>query len=206
MKMKNRIFHVWAVLTLSVLLAVHFGCARSSPARFYVLSSAATAGPEIKPSADGECLSLGIGPVKIPAYLDQPQIVTRISPNEIKKADFDRWAENFNDNFTRVLVKDLSSLLCTKTIVLFPWRGGVPLDYRIEMELLRLDGSLGGNASLEAWWMIFSGDGKKMVFSKKSAFTEAVSGKDYNSLISAQSRAVDLLSREIAEAIKTQPK
>jgi uncharacterized lipoprotein YmbA len=74
------------------------------------------------------------------------------------------------------------------------------------MEVLRLDGSLGGNVSLEAWWIIFSGDGKKMVFSKKSTFTEPVAGKDYNSLVSAESRTVGLLSSEIAEAIKKLPK
>ena len=206
MKMKNRLFHVLAVLTLGAFLAVHFGCASSPHSRFYTLSSSATTGPQIKPSAEDGCLSLGIGPIKIPDYLDQPQIVTRITPHEIRMAEFDRWAERFKDNFTRVLVKSLSNLLCTKTIVLFPWRGGIPIDYRIEMEVLRLDGSLGGDVSLEAWWMVFSRDGKKMVFSKKSTFTEVVTGKDYNSLVSAQSRTVDLLSSEIAEAIKTLPR
>jgi uncharacterized lipoprotein YmbA len=73
------------------------------------------------------------------------------------------------------------------------------------MEVLRLDGSLGGNVSLEAWWMVFSGDGKRMLFSKKSSFNEAVGGKDYKSLASAQSRTVGRLSAEIAEAIKTLP-
>ena len=45
-----------------------------------------------------------------------------------------------------------------------------------------------------------------MVLSKKSIFTEAVTGKDYNSLVSAQSRALGHLSREIAEAIKALPR
>jgi uncharacterized lipoprotein YmbA len=74
------------------------------------------------------------------------------------------------------------------------------------MDVFRLDGSLGGNVSLEAWWMVFSGDGKRMLVSKKSTFTEAVGGQDYKSLVSAQSRALGTLSREIAEVIKTLPK
>jgi len=74
------------------------------------------------------------------------------------------------------------------------------------MEVLRLDGSLGGDVTLEAWWMVLSGDGKKMRLNKKSTFTEAAAGKDYNSLVSAESRAVGLLSSEIAEAIKTLPR
>ena len=206
MKMKNGLIRILAILMLGALWVVHSGCASSPPTRFYALSPSATTVPEMKPSADDGCLSFGIGPIKIPDYLDQPKIVTREGSNELTLAEFDRWAERLKDNLTRVLAKNLSTLLCTKTIVLFPWRGGIPIDYRIEMEVLRLDGSLGGDVSLEAWWMVLSGDGKKMVFSKKSTFTEAVAGKDYNSLVSAQSRTVGLLSSEIAEAIKTLPK
>ena len=206
MKMKNGFIRILAIIMLGALWMVHSGCASSPPTRFYALSPSATTVQEIKPSADDGCLSFGIGPIKIPNYLNQPKIVTWKGSNELTGAEFDNWAERLEDNLTRVLAKNLSTLLCTKTIVLFPWRGGTPIDYRIEMDVLRLDGSLGGNVSLEAWWMVLSGDGKKMVFSKKSTFTEAVTGKDYNSLVSAESRTVGLLSGEIAEAIKKLPK
>ena len=204
--MKNGLSRIMAILMLGALWVVHSGCASSPPTRFYALSPSSTTVPEIKPSADDGCLSFGIGPIKIPDYLDQPQIVTRGVPNELTLAEFDRWAERLKDNLTRVLAKNLSTQLCTKTIVLFPWRGGIPFDYRIEMEVLRLDGSLGGDVSLEAWWMVLSGDGKKMVLNKKSTFTEAVAGKDYNSLVSAESRNLGVLSREIAEAIQRLPR
>ena len=103
----------------------------------------------------------------------------------------------------RVLAKNLSILLCTDRIVFFLWKGGIPIDYQIEMEVLRLDGSLGENVSLEAWWVVLSGNGERMLLAKKSNFIEAVAEKDYDSLVSAQSRALGHLSREIAEAIKT---
>ena len=206
MKMKNGLIRIMAILVLGALWMVHSGCASSPPTRFYALSSLGTAVQEIKPLADDGCLSLGIGPIKIPDYLNQTKIVTREVPNEITLAEFDRWAEPLGDNLTHVLAKNLSSLICTTTIVLFPGRGESPFVYRIEMELLRLDGSLGGDVSLEAWWMVLSGDGKKMVINKQTTFTEAAAGKDYNSFVSAQSRAVGRLSAEIAEAIKTLPK
>ena len=203
MKMKNRLFHVLVAFILGALLAVHFGCASSPPPRFYLLSPLETISPETKPSAEEQCFSIGIGPIRIPDHLDQPRIVTRGAPNEITLAEFDRWGEPLKDNLTRVLAKNLSILLCTKTIAFFPWRGGIPIDYRIEMEVLRLDGSLGGNVSLEAWWVILSGDGKKMLFSKKSNVTEAAGGQDYRSLVAAKGRTVGHLSAEIAEAIRT---
>jgi uncharacterized lipoprotein YmbA len=204
-KMKSRLFQILIVLNLGVLLAVLSGCASSSPSRFYLLSSLDITNPEIKPPADERCFSIGIGPIRIPDYLDRPQIVTRGAAGEIALAEFDRWGEPVKYNLIRVLAKNLSILLCTNTIVFFPWKGGIPIDYRIEMEVLRLDGSLGGNVSLEAWWMIFSGDGKRMLLAKKSNFTEAVGGQDYKSLVATQGRALGHLSRDIAAAIRTLP-
>ena len=204
--MKNDLFRLRVVIIFSTLWLVLSGCASSPTPRFYLLSSLEATSQEMKPSAEERCFSIGIGPINIPDYIDRPQIVTRGAPIEFKLAEFDRWGEPVKDNLKRVLAKNLSILLCTKTIAFFPWRGGIPIDYRIEMDVFRLDGSLGGNVSLEAWWMIFSGDGKKMLIAKKSTFTEAVGGQDYKSLVGAESRALGTLSREIAEVIKTLPK
>jgi len=200
--MKNYFFRWLVVIISGTLWVVLNGCTSSPRAKFYLLSTPATESPEANASADNRCLSIGVGPINIPDYLDRPQIVTRTTPNEISLAEYDRWSESLKDNITRVLAKNLSVLLCTKTIMVFPWKGGTPLDYRIEMRVLRLDGSLGGNVFLEASWIVLSGDGKKMLFVKESNFTEATGGKDYNSLVGAQSRALHQLSGEIAEALR----
>ena len=102
-------------------------------------------------------------------------------------------------------ILNLSTFLCAKTVVVFPWRGKIPIDYRIEMDVLRFDGTLVGNVSLEAWWRLFSGDGKTMLISRKLTFNELAGGGDYKSLVSAQSRILEKLSREIAEAIRNAP-
>ncbi len=201
--MKNDFFRLWAVIILCALWVALSGCTSSPTPRFYLLSSLKAASPEMKPSTEDRCLSIGIGPISIPYYLDRPQIVTRGASNEFTLAEFDRWGEPVGENLKRALAENLSNLLCTKTIAFFPWRGGMPIDYRIEMELLRLDGSLGGNVSLDAWWMVSSGDGKKMLAYKRSTLTEAVGGQDYKSLVDAHSRALGALSREMAETLKT---
>ena len=204
--MKNHLFHVLGVLTLCALLAVQLGCSSSPPSRFYLLSSLDTTRPEMKPSADERCFSIGIGPVKIPEYLNQPEIVTRGRGNQLKLAEFDRWSEGLNVNITRVLAENLSVLLCTETIAIFPWRGGITLDYRIELDIQRFDGYLGGDVSLNAWWRLLSGDGKTLLQSKRTSVSESAGGGDYESLVLVQSRTLEKLSREVAEAIKTLPK
>lgn len=200
--MKSYFFRLLVVIVSGTLWVVLSGCTSSPSSRFYILSPLATTSPETKPLPDERCLSIGIGPIKIPDYLDRPQIVTRVAQDEIVLAEFDRWAEGLRNNLTQVLADNLSVLLCTRTILLFPWESVIPIDYRIVMEVRRLDGSLGGNVSLEAWWTILSGDRKQILLTKKSNFTEVTGSKDYKSLVSAQSRALEKLSREIAEAIR----
>ena len=65
--------------------------------------------------------------------------------------------EPLKDNFTRVLAQNLSNLLCIKEISFFPWRKEVPRDYRIEVKIIRFDGSPGDKVILEAWWRILTG-------------------------------------------------
>ena len=79
-------------LVLGFLVMVLFGCASTPQTRFFVLSS--ISGSEKMGNREGErCFAIGIAPVKIPEYLDQPEIVTRITENEVRVDEFARWAE-----------------------------------------------------------------------------------------------------------------
>ena len=57
--------------------------------------------------------AIGVGPVRLPGYLDQDQIVTRISQNRFTLSDANRWAEPLEDNMGHVLAQNCSMLLQT---------------------------------------------------------------------------------------------
>jgi uncharacterized lipoprotein YmbA len=101
-------------IILSLLLLVLSGCASTEPSRFYILSSLHGTEAEQVQEESEQGIAIGVGPVKIPAHLNRPQIVTRTSQNELKLAEFDKWAGSFKDGFTRVLAKNLSVLLSTE--------------------------------------------------------------------------------------------
>jgi uncharacterized lipoprotein YmbA len=204
--MKNRLFQVSGIFVLGMMCLMSWGCASSPPTKFYLLSPLSEGAPGKTGSAGDPCLSVAIGPVQIPEYIDRPQIVTRISGDEIALAEFHRWAEPLQNNLKRLLADTLSGLLCTKAVVFYPRKGVIPLDYRVEMEVVRFDGSLGGKVSLDAWWTIRKGDGKEVLVTRRTALTEAVDGQGYPSLVAAQSRAARKLDVEIADAIKTLPR
>jgi uncharacterized lipoprotein YmbA len=149
------------------------------------------------------CFAIGIGPVKIPEYLNQPAIVTRITQNEVRLDEFVKWAEPLENNISRALAENLSSLLCLRSIVIFPWGSQTPSDYRIDVHVIQMDGVLGENAFLDVSWSIAdSADRKKpALVTKRSRYKEPTGGGDYGAFVSAQGRNLASLSRDIAEAI-----
>jgi uncharacterized lipoprotein YmbA len=141
--------------------------------------------------------------VEISKYLDRPQIVTRESPNELKLAEYDKWAEPLGESLPRVLSENLSTLLSMEPVAVFPWRGSSSVDYRVEVVVTRLDGELGGDAVLEGHWSIIKESGNELMVTAKSRFTESTGGSGYEALVSAMSRVIAELSQQIAAEIKT---
>ena len=188
--------NVFVFLLLSICV---FACAgKTASTKFYVLSPL----PEHKLSgADGP--AMGVFPVAMPDYLDRPQLVTRVSENEIRLDEFNRWAEPLKDNFYRVLVENLSILLNSDKIIKTAQNLGVPVALQIGVEVAQFDGVLGGDVVLIAKWGLFGEGGKKLLLGKRSSFREPTGTATYEALVAAQSRVVAALSREIAEAIRT---
>jgi uncharacterized lipoprotein YmbA len=189
-------------LIVGAVLMILSGCASTPPTRFFVLNP--IAGSERMGSRMSErCLAIAIGPVKIPEYLNQSEIVMRITQNEVRVDEFAKWAEPLEDNISRALAENLSSLLCIRSIAIFPWKGGTLIDYRIDVHVIQMDGMLGESASLDATWSIADGADRKKspLLTKRSTYKEAIGGGDYGTFVSAQSRNLASLSREIAETI-----
>ncbi|MCK5554281.1 MAG: membrane integrity-associated transporter subunit PqiC [Deltaproteobacteria bacterium] len=191
-----------AVLTLGLSLVVSGGCATTKPSRFYTLSPVATSGTQTEGETAGPSLAIGVGPIKLPEHLDRPQIVTRTSSNQLELAEFDRWAGSLKDDFSRVLSENLSILLATDRVTVYPWRKSVPIEYQVAVDVARFDAELGGNAWLIARWTVFGGRDKKVLFMERARISEPSSDQGYEAMVAAQSRALAQLSREIADAIK----
>ena len=183
-------------------MAIFFGgCVRSPSPSFYALTPVQDQ-VFSRRSSPVQNPVIGIGPVKLADYLDESQIVTRTSDNQLVKAEFNRWVGSFKNNFMNVLADNIGFLLSTERIYLYPWRTSVPMDYQVTVDVVRCDGRLGDAAWLEARWSIFGGPEKKLLKTMRSNISETVSGPDYADLVAAQSRAVAKLSQEIATAIQ----
>jgi len=187
-----------AVVLLGALMLFLYSCAgKSASSKFYVLSPLPQSA--LSPA---EGITLGVFPVAMPDYLDRPQIVTRVSENELKIDEFSRWAEPLKESFTRALVQNLSSLLDTAKVIKTTGSAGFPMALQVGVEVVQFDGTPGGDVVLIVKWGLFEADGKKLLLAKRSSFRESTGSATYEALVAAESKAVAALSREIAEAIR----
>lgn len=185
-----------------LLLILLVGCATSIPSRFYLLSPIKNGSTEVQRSDDIPCVSIGIGPVSLPEYTNRPQIVTLTSQNELSVAQFDLWAEPLPDTFSRVIAENLTQLLCTKRVYLFPWKASIKPDYIVEAEVMEMNGDLGKKAFLQVQWAIWGVGKSRELVQKRSAYSEPVRDRTYNGLVQAYSSMVGQLSRDIARGIE----
>ena len=163
-----------AVLIAGASLMLIIGClgfgeGTQTPTKFYVLHSLQSSEETTRAIAKLPDVAIGVGPVRIPQYLERPQIVRRSGQNQLGMAEFAQWAEPIRVNLSRVLAENLSVLLTTKHVSLFPWLKSANIDYQIILEITRFDGNPENKALLRSKWSIFGEDGKKMLVSNYSS-------------------------------------
>lgn len=175
------------------------GCVRTASTRFYTLSALSDSKDRIPKIVDNS--AVGIGPVNLPDYLDRPQIVVRKSPHELHLAELDKWAGTLKYAIPRVIAENLSTLLASDHIFVFPWKSNLSIRYQVVIDIIRFDAQLGAHADLEAQWTIFENTGRTPVVTRKSTLRRSATGGDYAALVQAESELLSELSGEIADAI-----
>jgi len=173
---------------------------KSQPSRFFALSPLSQAADSTEHSRQ---ISLGIGPVRLPGYLDRQEIMTRVAPNRFVALEYDRWAEPLDENFTHVLAQNLSTLLGTDQILAYPWPPDKKPRYRVEIQVLRFEYNSAREAELWARWTVIDVSGKENPSSKESRLTRAATENSVDGSVAALSETVGDLSREIARTVIT---
>ena len=193
-------------LFLTVVSVCLAGCASTQPSRFYTLNSLAP--PETKqPARDAaNSVSVSIAPVEIPDYLERPQIVTRDGRNELRLAEFDRWAGSLSDNISAVMAENLSMLLGSDLVFVNPGMRAEKAKYLVAMRVLRLDCVPGDHVLLKAQWTVVAGPEKKDLATHVSTFSERLNDSQYDTMAAAVSQTIEKVSREIAREISDRPK
>ena len=195
-------FNVTLVLGV---LAVASGCVVRSPppTQLLVLVPLGSVAASVQPPEPGpeRVPALVIGPIDLPAYTERAQVLTLHGDSELRAAVSARWAEPLEQNFSRVLVENLSRLLGTDEVTTL---GSVhaPTALQITLEVTEFVATDAGFAVLTAYWRVLGDGGRKVLASDKTHYQEPANGSDFPALVAAMSRALAALSRDIAQALQ----
>jgi len=153
-------------------------------------------------TAEGR-IRIGLATVVVPEYLNRNEIVVNLDNTVYRLAEFNQWAEPLSENLTRVLEENLTNLLRDDLIDVFlASDSSIPTDYRLEVDVVRLDGNLGGQATLISQWALLAAEEDELIVMRRSKYQESAADNTYKELVLAKSRTIERLSQDIAAAVK----
>ena len=188
--------HMKRLISIAFAAIVVAGCS-TSPARFYSLGSTAT--PDGTPSTPAAVM---VGPVTIPASVDQPEFVVQVAPNRVEVDEFNRWVSPLNDSIARAVAGDLVVLLGTPEVASAELANFAP-DYRVTIDVQRFESVQGQAATLEAVWTVRKTAGSE-IRSGCTVARQPVQGQGFDALAAAHSQAIAKMSSDIAAAIRVE--
>lgn len=186
----------YSVLVGTLLVGVLSGCGTSPPSRLYVIEPMTMTG-----SANSVAgLTIAIGPITLPEHLDRKEILTHDEPYRVNTAEFDRWAEPLDQGIIAALAENLSILIPTDHVVTYPFDNAHQIDYRVNVRVISFAAEPSGEVELKVSWVIYD-TADALVTVNKARYSEQRRGSEMVDTVAAMSRAIEQLSRDIADAI-----
>lgn len=191
-----------ALLGFAALAVLVGGCSllspRHDPSRFYTL---APRPPAARAGASTANLSVVVGPVTLPAYLDRNEVAVRVSPSELKYALTERWAEPLVQNFTRVLIENLGHALGSERVTGIVNATTPTPDYSVEVVVVRFEAGADGRAEATMRWAVRD-KARKIVRIRQSQHDRPATAASVEGGVGALSAALGDLADEIAEVLR----
>ncbi len=141
-------------LVLMSLLILQ-GCATAPPTQFYSLESKQISPVPLKNNGISKPL-IGVAQISLPSELERKQIVTRNTNGALNFVEQHQWAALLKQNMTEVLAKNLASQQPEFWFKAYPWSLLGMVDYRLVIDVTRLDIVLGKTISLSVDWTILN--------------------------------------------------
>ena len=173
--------------------------AASTARRFVLTPLAATNATARIPGT----LAIGVGQVKLPAYLFDSSVAVRKGTNEIDYLPSVLWAERLDSGLQRVLAANLSALLPTDQVRLSGWRSDEVMA-EVYVTIQQFDVDTKGHGELVAWWRVLSPGGEKLLKSGQTHLDRSgpLPDTDPSGAVTTLSQLAADFSHHLADQIK----
>jgi len=177
--------------------ALALGCLGRSPATHHYtlrpVGGGATAISE---------LSIGLGPVTFPKYLERPSMVIRRGESEIRIDELHRWAGGFEPNVIGALADDLGARLGTDRVFLDPAASPFPVAFQVAVDFHQFEAHEGDAVVvLRARWVIRERSGEERAWTRETTIRQDLPGDSIEDLVAAHDTALARLADVIAGQI-----
>ncbi len=190
-----------AVVVLGGGLLFALGCASSPEVRYYTLAV------RLRPEPSGTVQTvpsprvIGVGPVALADYLNQPYVTVRSGEHTLARTEFDRWGGSFRDTVTRALAGNLAVALANEHVVALPWDDTAVTDFRLQLSLNRFERTADAVVLQGAWFMTTEGS-RIALRTGDLHLSEPTAGADTAATVAAMSRALEAACEAIAAEIR----
>lgn len=188
-----------AALPMLLAACISLGGPPGEPTRHFTLHALSGEGGTT-PGASAD-LTIGVGPVDLPSYLQRPQLVTLREQNEYALSTSAQWGEPLEENVKRVLAANLRQLLPTDQVVPFPWRRAIPVDLQATADIQRFDAGPDEAARLVVNWTLLDEKGNLLEMHQSRYQEKVVNPRTPAAVVEAMSRLLADFSRDLAEAL-----
>jgi hypothetical protein len=172
----------------------------NGPVQFYMLDADSGVADTVRVPAASQGPVIGLGPIRIPDYLNRPQMIIAIADNQYRLFEDHRWAERLDQNISLALFKALPRQLGTDRIVRFPWSSRQVVDYQVGIDILEFNVDASGQSRLIAQWFIKR---KELpAIDKRSVYQFPASTTDQAVMVKAQSQCLTKLGQEISATLR----
>lgn len=188
----------YSIIAFFILIIILYSCG-SSASNFYILTPTNNY-QQIDSNSKSE-ISVGVGNLELPDYLQKPQIVTFKNNNELYYDEFNRWAQPLDENFTDIVLENLSQMIPTNNIYLFMWPEEESDIFQISIKINQFELRSDSTIILDARWSVSVSNEIVFLMTERSSYKEKITNLDYEQIVATLSKLIGELCKDIASEV-----
>lgn len=173
------------------------GCSTTPPTQFYSLDAVAVP-KAIALNVNSKKPLIGVAQISLPSALERKQIVTHDAQGQLHLAEQHQWAALLKQNITEVIAQNLTVQQPDLWFKAHPWSVLGIADYRLVIDVTRLDIFLGERIAFSVNWTLLNEKKHTVLQHDSIDLVHSLADDRYETVISALNVLLVQLSEKLA--------